>query len=247
MEIRHNQPRIGTRKLHYLLKDEIKVGRDRLFKILRKEGLLIKKRRKYTKTTNSQHWMRTYKDSSQSISLKEPEQLWVSDITYLSSKSDTLYLHLITDAYSKKIMGYKLSKDLRSESTLEALEMAISKRSYNEKSILHHSDRGLQYCSNIYVSKLKKNNFEISMTESGSPYDNAVAERVNGILKEEFYLDEKFEDFYQAQKHVEESIMIYNNQRPHISCSMLTPVQMHQQNKIILRKWNKKLLVKTRS
>ena len=193
MKIRKEQPRIWTRKIHYLLKDKINIGRDKLFLIMKKEQMLIGKKKKYIKTTNSKHWMRTYKDISKEVELKEPEQLWVSDITYLYSREETLYLHLVSDAYSKQIMGYRLSNDLKSESTLKALELAIKRRSYPERQIIHHSDRGLQYCSKLYKDELIKNNCRISMTESGSPYDNAVAERINGILKDEFYCDEKFD------------------------------------------------------
>lgn len=238
--VRREQPRIGTRKLHYLLKNELAIGRDKLFGILRKEQMLITKRRKYVKTTNSKHWMRTYADSSKQVELKEPEQLWVADITYLSTQEKTIYLHLVSDAYSKQIMGHSLSRDLRTESTLKALQMALKRRIYRGRDLLHHSDRGLQYCSRQYVDELRRNNCQISMTQDGSPYDNAVAERINGILKDEFYCDEKFDSFEQAKKHVEQSIMIYNTKRPHLSCSMLTPKEMHQQNTLPVKKWNKK-------
>ena len=167
MSIRQEQPRIGTRKIHYLLKEEIRIGRDRLFEILRKNEMLIGKKRKYIKTTNSKHWMRTYADRSKQIELKEPEQLWVADITYLSTKEETLYLHLLSDAYSKKIMGYRLGKDLKSESTLKALQMALKRRIYRGKEILHHSDRGLQYCSKLYINELQRNDCQISMTQDG--------------------------------------------------------------------------------
>lgn len=223
-----------------MLKGELKVGRDKLFTILRKEQMLICKRRKYVKTTNSKHWMRTYADVSKRVELKEPEQLWVADITYLSTRENTVYLHLVSDAYSKQIMGFRLSKDLKSESTLKALQMALKRRVYRNMDILHHSDRGLQYCSRLYIDELLRNNCQISMTQDGNPYDNAVAERINGILKDEFYCDEKFDSFEQAKKHVEESIMIYNTKRPHLSCSMLTPTEMHKQNILKVKKWNKR-------
>ena len=245
LNVRQQQPRLGTRKLHYILKDELCVGRDKLFEILRKEQMLITKRRKYVKTTNSKHWMRTYADSAKQVQLKQPEQLWVADITYLTTQEETLYLHLLTDAYSKQIMGYSLSKDLKAESTLKALQMAHKKRIYPNRKLLHHSDRGLQYCSALYINELRKYKCRISMTQDGSPYDNAVAERVNGILKDEFYCDEKFENFEEAQKLVEQSIMIYNTQRPHLSCSMLTPDQMHQQNYLPIKFWSKKNLSTT--
>lgn len=240
--MRQKQPRIGTRKLHHILKSEISVGRDNLFEILRKEQMLITKRRKYVKTTNSKHWMRTYADSSKQLQLKQPEELWVADITYLSTREQTVYLHLVSDAYSKQIMGYRLSKDLKAESTLKALQMALSRRLYKNRNILHHSDRGLQYCSKVYIDELQRNKCQISMTQDGSPYDNAVAERINGILKDEFYCDENFDSFEQAKKHVEQSIIIYNTKRPHLSCSMLTPVEMHQQSLVPVKYWKKKPL-----
>ena len=140
-----------------------------------------------------------------------------------------------------QIMGYTLSKDLKAESTLKALQMALKRRVYQNKGILHHSDRGLQYCSRIYIDELRRNNCQISMTQDGSPYDNAVAERINGILKDEFYCDEKFDSFEQAKKHIEQSIVIYNTKRPHLSCSMLTPAQMHQQNFLPVKYWGKNL------
>lgn len=244
MSVRQEQPRLGTRKLHYILKAELGVGRDKLFEILRKEQMLITKRRKYVKTTNSKHWMRIYADSSKQLELKQPEQLWVADITYLSTRQETLYLHLVSDAYSKQIMGYTLGKDLKAESTVKALQMALRRRVYQNRNILHHSDRGLQYCSRIYIDELRRNNCQISMTQDGSPYDNAVAERINGILKDEFYCDEKFDSFEQAKKHIEQSIMIYNTKRPHLSCSMLTPEEMHQQNFLPVKYWKNPSLLR---
>ena len=238
--VRQEMPRVGTRKLHYILKSDLGVGRDKLFAILRKEQMLITKRKKYVKTTDSRHWMRTYADSSKQVQLNGPEQLWVSDITYLSTQEESIYLHLVSDAYSKQIMGHTVSRDLKAESTLKALQMALKRRIYQNRELLHHSDRGLQYCSKLYVDELLRNNCKISMTQDGSPYDNAVAERINGILKDEFYCDEKFDSFEQAKKHVEQSIMIYNTKRPHLSCSMLTPKEMHQQSTLRVKKWNKK-------
>ncbi|MFA8342961.1 MAG: IS3 family transposase [Rhodothermaceae bacterium] len=240
LEIRKELPRVGTRKLHYMLGSQISMGRDKLFQILRENDLLVKKVRKYVKTTNSKHWMKTYQDLSKDIIINRAEKLWVSDITYLSTKQESLYLHLVTDAYSKKIMGYNLSKDLRAESTLSALTMALKNRQYSDKQLTHHSDRGLQYCSKIYVNKLLKNNCNISMTQSGCPYDNAIAERVNGILKDEFLCDTKFLNFDVAKKHIKQAIENYNSRRPHLSCYMLTPIKMHLQNSIKPKIWYKK-------
>lgn len=231
--------------MYYLLKegfvnDQITVGRDKLFEIIGKKGLLITKRKKYTKTTDSKHWMRTYPDRAKDISLTHPEQLWVADITYMNTEQQTMYLHLVTDAYSKQIMGYTLSNDLKAESTQRALQMAFKNRMYPDRPLLHHSDRGLQYCSQTYVNELRSHDCQISMTQDGSPYDNAVAERINGILKDEFYCDVQFEDEKTALCHVAQSIRTYNTKRPHLSCSMLTPAQMHRQQSVQVKRWHKK-------
>ena len=244
MEIRHEMPRLGTRKLYHLLKesflqDGISIGRDRLFDLLRKEGLLIVKKKKYTKTTDSKHWMRKYPNLIKELQLSHPEQLWVADITYLSMRNQYRYLHLITDAYSKQIMGYNVSETLAANETLKALQMALKNRKYQTR-LIHHSDRGLQYCSAAYTKTLQQGSIVISMTEDGSPYDNAIAERVNGILKDEYGLDEIFEDQSQLQIQVKQSINSYNNKRPHESNHLLTPHQMHQQDKLKPKAWHKK-------
>ena len=251
LTVRRHLPRLGTRKLYYLLKDEfveahISVGRDKLFEVLRAKQMLITKRRKYIQTTDSKHWMRTYPNRVQQMPLTQPEQLWVADITYILTRQETLYLHLVTDAYSKQIMGYMLSRDLKAESTLKALQMAFKKRIYPHNQIIHHSDRGLQFCSKLYINELRKHNCQISMTQDGNPYDNAVAERVNGILKDEFYCDEAFENYETALASVAQSIILYNTRRPHMSCSMLTPLQMHQQQELRVKQWHKKHLYSCR-
>lgn len=242
LALRRQMPRLGTRKLHYLLnlRSDITIGRDKLFSILREEGLLINRKRKYTVTTNSKHWLRKYPNLIKDICLKRPEQLWVADITYIDTLDGNAYLHLITDAYSKQIMGYELCDNMEACSTLKALEMALNKRKYKASELIHHSDRGLQYCSKLYTDCLKGNNISISMTENGDPYENAIAERVNGILKDEFSLSDKFESIMQAKKLARQSIEIYNKLRPHLSCSMLTPTQMHQQDKVKLISFKKK-------
>jgi transposase InsO family protein len=241
LQLRRNMPRLGTRKLHYLLKqNDVLIGRDYLFDMLRDEGLLVGKRRKYTITTNSKHWLRKYPNLVKGMPLVRPEQLWVADITYLDVKNGSLYLHLITDAYSKRIMGYELSNNMEAASTLKALQMAIESRQYKNSPLIHHSDRGLQYCSKLYTSCLIENGITISMTENGDPYENAIAERVNGILKDEFGLSDQMDDIIDAALQTDQSIFIYNNERPHLSCSMLTPKQMHNQQAIKLKKYNKK-------
>jgi transposase InsO family protein len=237
-------PRIGTRKLYFLIHEElnalnIKIGRDVLFNFLRAENLLIKPKRSYVKTTNSRHWMKKYPNLTKDMELNRPEQLWVSDITYIKTETGHEYLSLITDAYSKKIMGYELLDNLSSAGPLRALENALKNRKYNNE-LIHHSDRGLQYCSSDYIEMLKRNNIKISMTENGDPYENAVAERVNGILKYEFLIIDGFKDHLQALRVIDESIGIYNEKRPHMSCHMLTPNRAHLQQDVKLKKWKKK-------
>lgn len=245
LQIRRQMPRIGTRKLHFMLKEQfktaqIKVGRDKLFTLLGSEGLLIIKRKKYTITTNSKHWMHKYPNQIKDLLIHRPEQLWVADITYLETLDANSYLHLITDAYSKQIMGYQLCNDMEATSTLKALQMAISNRQYPQQPLIHHSDRGLQYCSKLYVNHLLKNKIQISMTENGDPYENAVAERMNGILKDEFGLGEKMNELTEAIHQTQQSIQTYNQLRPHLSCHYLTPIQMHQQQTIKIKTWKKK-------
>jgi putative transposase len=245
LQIRRQLPRVGTRKLHFMLKEQfkteqIKVGRDKLFTLLGKEGLLIRKRKRYTVTTNSKHWMHKYPNLIKNVVVHRPEQVWVADITYLDTGETNSYLHLITDAYSKQIMGYELCNNMEASATHKALQMAIKNRQYPEETLIHHSDRGLQYCSQLYVNSLLKNNIAISMTENGDPYENAIAERVNGILKDEFGLGEKLDNLEQALVQTRQSIPRYNNLRPHLSCHYLTPLQTHQQRTINIRKWKKK-------
>lgn len=243
LAIRAQMPRLGTRKLYYLLKPALKqermsLGRDKLFSLLRDAGLLVKRKKRYVKTTNSKHWMRKHPNLIKGMTIKRPEQVWAADITYLNVGAGHCYLHLLTDAYSRKVVGYNVSKDLSSVHTIKALEDAIKSRQYKGK-LIHHSDRGLQYCSSGYVNVLQSNCLSISMTEDGSPYDNALAERVNGILKDEFGLDENFNSIEEVKMQVRQAIYLYNEKRPHMSCQMLTPHQMHKQKKIKPRSWKK--------
>ena len=241
LELRRQLPGSGTRKLHYLLKNKgISIGRDQLFCWLRSQGLLIYKKRRYTVTTNSKHWMRKHPNIIKCLAINRPELVWVADITYIDTAEDAnVYLHLVTDTYSKQIMGYELCNNMEAASTLKALEMAVKSRKYKNLPLIHHSDRGLQYCSKLYIDCLVKNNITVSMTETGSPYDNAVAERVNGILKDEFGLAEQLVNHREALLQVKESIYAYNFLRPHLSCHMLTPDQMHQQQTIKIKTYKK--------
>lgn len=236
--IRRQMPRIGTRKLYYLLSQPLKtlsVGRDRLFWILRANQMLITPARTYRITTNSHHRFRKHKNLIDGVPITRPEQVWVSDITYLGNRERPSYLALITDAYSKKIVGYNVSAHLDTENCIKALKMANANRQYRSQKLIHHSDRGIQYCSNEYQHKLKKCNINCSMTEAYDPYQNAVAERVNGILKQEFAIDKYEVDLSILKRIVAESIQIYNSNRPHYSCYFKTPEQMHRQKQIMIR------------
>ena len=230
-DVRRRMPQIGTRKLYYLLKDDfvslgIKIGRDALFDYLRQERMLIKPKRKYTKTTFSKHWLRKYPNLVKALEVTAAEQLFVSDITYVKTREKTHYLSLVTDAYSRKIMGYHLSEDMMAESVVEALRMAIRQRK-TTGTLIHHSDRGLQYCSEIYQSELSGNQIAPSMTDGSDCYQNALAERVNGILKQEFLLY-KCNTKEELDVLIKESIGTYNNERPHLSLAMKTPNSIHE-------------------
>lgn len=242
-EIRKRMPRIGTRKLYFLLEDRLKemnIGRDKLFTILRANHLLIAPKRSYRITTNTHHRFYKHKDIVQDLHICRPEQVWVADITYLGYRNNHLYLSLITDAYSKKIVGYDLSKTLQTEASIRALKMANKNRIYPSESLIHHSDKGLQYCSSQYQKLLNKINIKCSMTEQYDPYSNAIAERVNGIIKNEFNLEHYMNNTEQMNVIIKQTIDIYNNERPHFSCSLLTPTQMHLQNKIAIKSYKTK-------
>jgi len=230
-----------------MLKDKLSalnVGRDKLFRILRANHMLIKPKRSYHLTTDSHHRFRKHKNIACNVEINRPEQVWVSDITYLGSRKNPSYLALITDAYSKKILGYNVSESLAVNGTLQALEMALKNRSYKHQPLIHHSDRGLQYCSNEYQELLAKHTIIPSMTEKYDPYENAIAERVNGILKQEFNVAKPLESLAIKKRLVEQAIYVYNNIRPHLSNQMLTPKLMHKQNKLKMKQYKSKNLIK---
>lgn len=241
-ELRSQMPRIGTRKLHHLLSPILKghsisMGRDKLFDILTDYGLLVRRRkRRKPLTTNSDHPFRKYPNLVRGMQPQRPGQLWVSDITYIRLREKYCYLSLITDAYSRKIVGYQLWPSLKKEGPLNALQKALSQRN-STADLVHHSDRGLQYCCGDYISKLNKGQIAISMTEKGDPYENALAERVNGILKTELSLDSKFDNYHQALTAVNQAIHVYNTIRPHASINYMTPNQAHQQQGLVPAKW----------
>lgn len=236
------QPKVGGRKLYTMLETfmadhHIDMGRDLLFDLLRENGLLNRKRRRSKpRTTDSNHWMKKYPDLIKDIILSRSDELWVSDITYIRLKSSTFaYLSLVTDAYSRKIVGYCMNKDLTVQGPVEALEMALKGRVGNEP-LIHHSDRGSQYCCDNYTGLLKAAHINISMTQSGNPKDNAIAERVNGILKIEF-LKEVYPDVTNASESVVAAVDTYNSVRLHSSIDMMTPDQAHGQTGTIERRW----------
>ena len=242
-ELRIQMPRLGTRKLYYLLSDRLnamKVGRDKFFDILRANHLLIQPKRSYHVTTNSHHRFRKHSNLILDLEINRPEQVWVSDITYIGKRDKPCYLSIVTDAYSKQIMGFYVANNLNTESSLKALNMAIRQRKNKQLPLIHHSDRGLQYCADDYQELLTKNKIQCSMTQNSDPYENAVAERINGILKQEFMIDKYHQDLSIMKEVVRNAIIIYNQKRPHYSNHMLTPVLMHLQNKIAMKTYKTK-------
>ena len=243
--IREDMPNLGTAKLYYLLapafeRAGIKLGRDGLHEVLFNHGLTVKKRRFRPRTTYSDHWMRKYPNKVKNMTVDAPNQLWVSDITYIRLVDDFSFLSLITDAYSHKVVGYCLGTTLSRHGSIKALKMAIADLSDHDEGIVHHSDRGTQYCSFDYVLLLKGHQITISMTEDGDPRENAVAERINGILKNELGLGKTFANHQQAAQAVEKEIAIYNELRPHMSCDYLTPCQAHTKHGPLKKRWKGK-------
>lgn len=240
-QIRQKLPRLGTRKLHFklepLLKEHgIKIGRDHLFALLSDHKLLIRRRKRKVVTTDSRHWLHKYTNLTGELVVNRPEQLWVSDITYIRLVNQWGYLSLITDAYSHKIMGFCFRPDLSAQGCVDALQMALRGRKYPGSALIHHSDRGTQYCCSAYVGLLVNQAIGISMTQNGDPRENAVAERVNGIIKEEFSLYESRLGWEATYELIKSSIRAYNEERPHDSCDRLTPEQAHQRQGV-LKKW----------
>jgi len=224
-------PRLGGRKLYFLLKprfDEqgIKLGRDGFFDYLREQRLLVKPVKRYTKTTHSKHWMKKHPNRLKDQEIKRAEQAFVSDITYVETEEGVHFLSLVTDAYSRKIMGHEVSDNMRAESVVKALKQAARQRQ-TRRSLLHHSDRGLQYCSTLYQQELERHGMTPSMTDGYDCYQNALAERVNGILKQEFLL-QKCRNLQELKRLVRESVDIYNRLRPHLSLDMKTPEDVHK-------------------
>jgi len=231
-QVRLSQPKIGTRKLHFLLHDRfaqagLKLGRDALFEALRRAHMLVKPKRCYRKTTDSKHWL--YKHPNLVKDRPRPtmaEQLWVADITYIETQQTTGYLSLITDAYSRRIMGYHLHASLHTDGVLLALRMALRQRKTG-RDLIHHSDRGIQYCAEAYQRVHRRHGVACSMTDGYDCYQNALAERVNGILKTEL-LTATPQDLDQAATMIAQAVDIYNHQRPHLALKCRTPDAVHR-------------------
>lgn len=231
--IRNSHPRIGIRKLYvllepFMLEHGIKMGRDSLFNLMAENCLLVRRRKRSIHTTNSSHWLRKYPNLIRDFVPTEPNQLWVSDITYWKTGAGILYLSLVTDAYSHKVVGYHVAQTLEAIESIHALRMAIDSLGKRPKELIHHSDRGVQYCSQGYIKLLKDNNLTISMTENGDPLENAIAERVNGILKGEYLECYQVEHIEEARLLVEKVVMLYNEERPHMSIGNKKPNEIHQ-------------------
>ena len=240
MNIRKEHRIIGTRKLYemlqpFMMEHGVKMGRDALFDLLAVNQLLMKKRKRKVQTTYSNHWLRKYPNLIRDFIPRAINQLWVSDITYWKiSTGEHLYISLITDAYSRKIVGYHVAETMEAIQSIEALQMALAALggAAVPLQLTHHSDRGIQYCSGKYVKLLQDNGIRISITENGDPLENAIAERVNGIIKEEYLNNYQTDNLQEAKKQLQKTISLYNNDRPHMSISNLTPNKLHNNQKI---------------
>jgi transposase InsO family protein len=233
LEIRGHHPRIGGRKLlckleNFFKDHHIKMGRDALFNLLSEYNLLIRRRKRNICTTQSKHWMKKHPNLIKDFTPQEPNNLYVSDITYWKTDFGVTYISLITDAYSRKIVGYNLADNMEAIESVKALEMALKSNKKSQR-LIHHSDRGSQYCSAKYVDLLKKYEVEISMTESGDPLDNAIAERINGILKGEYLECYSVASFDEAKALLDSVVKLYNEDRPHMSIGNHTPEEVHNQ------------------
>ena len=229
---RKSLPREGVRKLmkslnNHFNKQGLKVGRDTLFNILRKHNMLTLRKKYSCRTTNSYHRFYKYNNIIKNIKITKPNQVWASDITYIRTVRGFCYLALITDMYSRKIVGYDLSDSLELKGCVRALNKALY-QAKDTKGLIHHSDRRIQYCSNIYTQILKRKKIDISMTEENHCYENALAERVNGILKDEFYMDQTFTNTAHAKRAVKNAIKLYNEIRLHLSLNFKTPNMVYK-------------------
>ena len=235
--IRQYHRKMGGRKLYellepFMLAHNIKIGRDALFSILAANHLLVKRRKRKIQTTNSLHWLRKYPNLIRDLEPTGINQLWVSDITYWKLGDKHSYISFITDAYSRKIVGYNVAESLEAIESISSLQMALSALGADKPlQLIHHSDRGVQYCSSGYVKLLQDYNIQISMTENGDPLENAIAERLNGIMKQEYLEDQNINTINEARALLTQVVHLYNNERPHMSIGYLKPNQVHHSNK----------------
>lgn len=242
--IRKLMPRYGTEKLHLdivekLRQSNIKMGRDRFLKFCREHHLLVPRTRRSFITTDSNHCYHKSPNLIKDLVVTHAEQVFVSDITYIKLEGKHAYLALVTDLYSKKIMGYKLDDNMRASLVKEALQMAINNKEHNYPNTIHHSDRGIQYCFPEYTEFATGNGMVLSTTEKYDPYENAVAERINGILKYEFGLIKTIPSLCIAHKMMQQAVAIYNNERRHRSVGMQTPRYAHTHQKNTYRSYKK--------
>ncbi len=229
-QIRHRHKRLGGRKLYHQLQPEllklgIPLGRDRFFELLRAHKLLLKPKKRACRTTSAGSW-RCQNLLAEAI-ITRPNQAWVCDLTYIATESGFVYLALVTDLYSRRIMGHDLSPSLPLEGATRAVQKAISQAAHSLKGLIHHSDHGVQYTSRPYRDLLAHHHIHSSMGEVGNCYDNPVAERVNGILKLEYGLDDSFVDLAQAHLAVEQAVWLYNHERPHLALNYQIPYQVY--------------------
>jgi putative transposase len=238
--IRKEQPRCGTRKLLLMLQPfltdhKIVMGRDVFFGLLAKNKMLVRKTKRSTRTTNSNHHFRRFPNLAKDFTTLKAHELWVSDITYIPLKTRFAYLFLITDAYSRKIVGHHVSDDMKVSSAVVALKKALAQKPI-DTIVMHHSDRGIQYCSTEYVNLLQQQHALISMTQSGDPLENAIAERVNGILKTEL-IHRFYSDIEKAAAAINRAVIIYNYKRRHSSLNFQIPNEVHQQSGPQIKRW----------
>lgn len=238
-ELRKDMGRMGGRKLWHEINEAHPkmISRDKLFDILDKYHMKVHRRKRTVRTTWSESWLHKFPNLVKDLILTAANQVWVSDITYIETEAGFVYLHLVTDAYSKKIMGWCLSPSLHADATISALQMAIRNAGCDLKGLIHHSDRGCQYCCEKYVKLLQDNGIKISMTQDGDPRDNAIAERVNGILKTEWLYEDHFIGFEDSYRRVAEVINLYNNKRPHLSLNYKTPAEAYLETGEQVRVW----------
>ncbi|MBX3042813.1 MAG: IS3 family transposase [Ignavibacteriae bacterium] len=225
--------KLSCKKIYSMIKESlktenIKLGRDKFINLMGENGFHVKRKRRNPNTTKSKHTLPTYTNKLKGIKINRADQVWVSDITFVRTSQGFMYLSLVTDLYSRKILGYNLSKSQKTSEVIKALQMSL-KNSKRQSETIHHSDRGIQYLCSEYTKHLKSNNIETSTTKGGSPQENAVAERINGILKQEYGISDLRINIPQCRKLVKEAIELYNNERPHLSLNMKTPEQYYNE------------------